>query len=184
MWNAPFIKTSLQGFYKRIKSVFGSIFTLTNGISNSGVTFLNALNYCIIFTNWNIWFRCRTFRNKKFIEKAEKYGYIKKSDNGYIPTILVFQGEKDRQIPADCKEHYAMLRRKVLDIATRHYLFCREQIYKEIPEFLKDSEFQIDHACANIFTLRGAVLEEALRQGYLSYDETDENRMLGAYLAL
>ena len=76
------------------------------------------------------------------------------------------------------------LRSVATKIAMRHYLFCREQIDKEIPAFLKDDEYQIDHACANIFTLRGAVLEEALRQGYISYAENDDRKMLGTFLRI
>ncbi len=117
------------------------------------------------------------------LQRLENYGYIKKTDDGYIPTILVFRGDKQRQIPKESKPHYDALRRKVLDIANAHYLFCREQIYQEIPEFLKDDTYQVDHACANIFTMRGAVLEEAIKQGYLS-TENAKNKMLGAYLVI
>lgn len=67
---------------------------------------------------------------------------------------------------------------------TENYLFCREQIYKEIPDFLKEDEFQIDHACANIFAMRGAVLEEAVRQGYLTFDKDNDKQMLGTYLII
>jgi len=117
------------------------------------------------------------------LQRLVNYGYIQKTDNGYIPTILVFRGDKQRSIPKKSKPHYDGLRRKVLDIATAHYLFCREQIYQEIPEFLREDTYQVDHACANIFTMRGAVLEEAIKQGYLSNKNT-ENRILGAYLVI
>ena len=73
---------------------------------------------------------------------------------------------------------------KAAEIAARHYLFCREQIYKEIPGFLKEDEFQIDHACANVFAMRGAVLEEAVRQGFLTFDKDNDKQMLGAYLII
>ena len=118
------------------------------------------------------------------LNRLDSYGYIKKSDNGYVPTIMVMRKEKSRKMPSGIKEHFESLRRKATDIATRHYLFCREQIYKEIPEFLKEDEFQIDHACANIFAIRGAVLEEAIKQGYLSFDKDNDKQMLGAYLTI
>lgn len=117
------------------------------------------------------------------LQRLESYGYIQKNENGYIPTILVCRDDKQRQIPKESKAHYDSLRRKVLDIANAHYLFCREQIYQEIPEFLKDDTYQVDHACANIFTMRGAVLEEAIKQGYLS-TENAGNKMLGACLVI
>ena len=118
------------------------------------------------------------------LKRLESYGYIKKSDNGYVPTIMVMRKEKSRKMPSGIREHFESLRSKATDIATRHYLFCREQIYKEIPEFLKEDEFQIDHACANIFAMRGAVLEEAIKQGYLSFDKNNDKQMLGAYLVI
>jgi hypothetical protein len=96
---------------------------------------------------------------------------------------MVMRKNKSVKMPKEIRKQFEALRHKATEIATRHYLFCREQIYKEIPEFLKEDEFQIDHACANIFTLRGAVLEEAINQGYLSL-ENSEKEMLGAYLII
>ena len=118
------------------------------------------------------------------LKRLESYGYIKKAEDTYAPTIMVMRKEKSRKMPSGIKEHFESFRRKATDIATRHYLFCREQIYKEIPEFLKEDEFQIDHACANIFAIRGAVLEEAIKQGYLSFDKDNDKQMLGAYLTI
>ena len=94
------------------------------------------------------------------------------------------QKDKQGKMPEDAAERLENLRNKAKEIATRHYLFCREQIYKEIPEFLKEDEFQIIHACGNMMLFRGAVLEEAIRKGYLYYNENDENRMLGAYITV
>ena len=118
------------------------------------------------------------------LKRLESYGYIKKEDDTYAPTIMVMQKEKAKKMPDEIKKHFESLRRKAADIATRHYLFCREQIYKEIPDFLKEDVFQIDHACANIFAMRGAVLEEAIKQGYLSFDKDNDKQMLGAYLVI
>ncbi len=118
------------------------------------------------------------------LKRLESYGYIKKADDGYIPTIMVMRKDKSRKMPSEVREHFESLRRKATDIATRHYLFCREQIYKEIPDFLKEDEFQIAHACVNVFTMRGAVLEEAIKQGYLSFDKDNDKQMLGAYLVI
>ena len=122
--------------------------------------------------------------DKSILNRLESYGYITKTDDGYIPAIMVMRKNKSRKMPKEIRKQFEALRHKATEIATRHYLFCRELIYKEIPEFLKEDEFQIDHACANIFALRGAVLEEAIKQGYLSLDNSDDKRMLGAYLII
>ena len=118
------------------------------------------------------------------LKRLESYGYIKKADDGYVPTIMVMRKAKSIKMPKEIKERFESLRRKATEIATQHYLFCREQIYKEIPEFLKEDEFQIAHACVNIFCMRGAVLEEAIRQGYLTFDKDNDKQMLGAYLVI
>lgn len=122
--------------------------------------------------------------DKSILNRLESYGYIKKTDDGYIPAIMVMRKNKSSKMPKEIREQFEALRHKATEIATRHYLFCREQIYKEIPDFLKEDEFQIDHACANIFSMRGAVLEEAIRQGYLTFDKDNEKQMLGAYLVI
>ena len=87
-------------------------------------------------------------------------------------------------MPPKALETLETLRSVATKIAMRHYLFCREQIHKEIPTFLEEDEYQIDHACANVFNLRGAILEEALRQGYISYADNDERKMLGTFLRI
>ena len=122
--------------------------------------------------------------DKTILKRLESYGHIKSTDEGYVPTIMVMYRDKSRKMPQDVRQEFEELRCKATEIATRHYLFCREQIYKEIPNFLKEDEFQIDHACATIFAIRGAILEEAIKQGYLSFDKSNEKQMLGAYLII
>ncbi len=118
------------------------------------------------------------------LKRLESYGYIQMTDKGFVPTMMVMRAEKSRKMPEDIQEQLEALRYQARDIATRHYLFCREQIYREIPDFLKEDAFQIDHACANVFAMRGAVLEEAIRQGYLSLDQNNDKQVLGAYLVI
>ena len=122
--------------------------------------------------------------DNEILSRLTSYGYIKKTDDGYIPNILVMRKESADKMTKEEKAEYDALCKKAVEISKRHYLFCRELIYKEIPEFLRDDVFQIEHACGNIFDIRGAVLEEALRTGYISYDENADNRGLGAYLRI
>jgi len=122
--------------------------------------------------------------DESVIAYLEKHGYIKKDGECYKPTFLVMFKSKGKAMPSKDLETLENLRSVATKIAMRHYLFCREQVHKEIPAFLKEDEYQIDHACANIFNLRGAILEEALRQGYISYAENDERKMLGTFLRI
>lgn len=118
--------------------------------------------------------------NESMLANLVKYGYIEKTETGYKPTLLVCFNEKNKDINDGGK--YNALLDKAVDIAMRQYLFSREQISREIPDFLKDDIHQIDHACSNIFNIRGAVLEEALYKGYINYEKDDPRKMLGAYL--
>lgn len=112
-----------------------------------------------------------------------EHGYLVKENGKRRPAFLVMFEDRG-ELPPEAEKELESLRKKAADIAARHYLFCRGQIEKEIPAFLKNDAFQIDHACANIFSLRGAMLEEALRQGYIGYDENDERKMLGTELRI
>lgn len=118
------------------------------------------------------------------LHRLEEKGYVRKTANGYDPTFLVLKKENAKELPAEVSEKAEMLNEKAKEIAERHYLYCREQIRKEIPTFLKNDEYQILNACNNIFNLRGGVLEEAVRQGYLAYDAERDNRMLGVYMSI
>ena len=116
------------------------------------------------------------------LERLEKAGYLEKKDGAYRPTFLVMFKEKNPELPEQEREELKRLRGEAAAIAREYYLFCREQVLKEIPAFLKDDFYQIDHACGNIFEIRGVVVEGALKEGYISYGENDPRKMLGAVL--
>lgn len=113
----------------------------------------------------------------------EEHGYICGKDENYRPKILIMFNDKVKTMPAEDKVEFDALRTKAADIAMKHYLFCRSEILKEIPNCLKDDGYQIDHACINMFAMRGAVLEEALKCGYIKYTD-DPKRMLGTFLRI
>lgn len=120
----------------------------------------------------------------KTLDTLVGYGYLKSDKNAYKPTFLVIDKEKIRSYISKQNDEYKRLYKEAVKIGYRHYIFCREIICSEIPNFFKNDCYQIDHACANIYEMRGAVLEEALRTGYISYMENDEQKMLGAYLKI
>ena len=73
---------------------------------------------------------------------------------------------------------YRRLFDEAREIAVEHYDFCRKIILDEVPEFLKNDSHQIDHACAAIYHMRGAVLEEALKIGYITYSDNDSRNFI------
>ncbi len=122
--------------------------------------------------------------SRPILEKLVEYGYLRQIDGGYEPTFCVMFESKMKARTEVQEREYRRLMRVAHDVALRHYRFCRELVYHEIPDFLKEDEYQIGFACANVYQMRGAVLEEALRIGYISYDENEPRRMLGAGLVL
>jgi len=124
---------------------------------------------------------------QKTLDELVGYGYLEKLEKtggGYKPTFRVTFKEKIGEMNAEQSERHDRLYYEAYDIAKQHYNFCREIIYREIPEFFKNDQYQIDHACANIFQMRGAVLEGALDLGYINYADADNRKMLGAYLMI
>ena len=121
---------------------------------------------------------------QRVFDNLMKHGYLEKSKSGYKPTFRVTFNDKIGEMTADQSEKHDRLYWEVYNIALEHYQFCREIIYREIPDFFKNDHYQIYHACANIFSMRGAVLEGALENGYISCADNDERKMLGAYLII
>lgn len=122
--------------------------------------------------------------SESVLKRLEEYGYISESGGEYKPRFLVMYRDKCELTDSGDKEKADILRKKAAEVALRHYRFCREQICREIPDFLKSDEYQIEHACANIFAFRGAVLEESIAQGYLKFGENDDDRMFGAFMRI
>ena len=121
---------------------------------------------------------------QRVLDELTGYGYLENTDSGYKPTFRVTFKEKIGKMTAEQSERHDRIYWEAYNIAMEHYKFCRELIYREIPDFFKDNQYQIYHACANLFSMRGAVLEGALEKGYISYDDNDERKMLGAYLII
>ena len=121
---------------------------------------------------------------QRVLDELTGYGYLEKTDSSYKPTFRVTFKEKIGKMTAEQSERHDRIYKEAYNIAMEHYKFCRELIYREIPDFFKNDQYQADHACANIFSMRGAVLEGALEKGYISYADNDERKMLGAYLII
>ncbi len=121
------------------------------------------------------------------LDDLTAYGYLKKTDRGYIPTFAVYNGNIDRMLNEQESNEYQGLCNTAIDIALEHYKFCCNVILSEIPDFLRSDQHQIDFACSTVLRLRGAIFEEALRTGYLTYGggKTEaRDRMLGAYIVV
>jgi len=118
------------------------------------------------------------------LEQLIEDGYLKKTEDSYIPTFRITYKNKIGELKREQTINYDRLYKAASDIVSNYYDYCAEIVTNEIPEFMKDDLYQIGHACINILEIRGAILEEALRTGYISYAENDDRKMLGAYLII
>ena len=126
------------------------------------------------------------------LANLEKYGYIKKNENGYALAIAVMDGngpditeeELDKLFSTEVKDKGKELYDDILNLLLKQKAFSTEQILNEIPEFLKNDSKLIEFACNTITPFQGAIIEEAFKQGYLHYDENEPKRILGAFLEL
>jgi len=123
--------------------------------------------------------------NDAILDKLTEFGYLKKAKGKFIPACRVTFKDKTGELTAEQAAKYDEIYREACAILKDHYIFCRDTINCEIPGFLKNDRYSIDTAYGSTFEIRGAILEEALRTGYITYPG-DESRvgMLGAYLTL
>ena len=118
------------------------------------------------------------------LEKLEKWGFVVKENGEYHPTFWVSFRDKATVFSEEQRSKYLEMAVRLNALASRHYQFCADVVRNEVPEFLREDEYIIDFACQTVCTVRGAVIEEALRKGYIKYEEGGDHRMLGAFLIL
>lgn len=98
------------------------------------------------------------------LDKVTAYGYLRKNETGYMPTICVF---------AKARSQIEGLFAKVdLEQVVR----LREQSVQIFQE-LHDVTNSVD------FSIRGYILEQALKGGWVKYNE-DTPKIIGSYLCL
>lgn len=129
-----------------------------------------------------------TSSDEEALDALENYGYIRREEGAYRPTFWILFREKCKPLTADQTEVYGELVKNVTDILLDDQIFCRSVIVGEIPDFMKHDAHIVDFSCtAAAYPVRGDVLEEAIRIGYIK-DELCGNephtRMLGAYLTI
>ncbi|GEM_PF-2191220 len=122
------------------------------------------------------------------VEELIAFGYVKKDGEALIPTIWVSFADKIKPLTSEQQAEYDRLIAPVLELFELQYKVCREAVLAEVPFFLKDDEFAVQHAVGNLMFPRESVFKEALDIGWLTYDATDpesaKHRMPGAYLTI
>lgn len=122
--------------------------------------------------------------DKDALERLASYGYLKKEGASYIPTILVTNLDKlEKRTPAEAVEAERLIK-EATDIVKPSYSYCKEMITKDVPEYIMNRSHQIESTALMIYTLRGFVIGEAMKQGYIKYEPDSLKTVLGAYMEL
>ena len=123
--------------------------------------------------------------DKMTVEHLVNYGFLKKNDIGYVPTFWVMKKEKLKPMTEAQLAEYERLTKVATELILANDIFRRGVICSEIPDFMQDDAYIIDFSCIAAYgNVRGYVLEEALRQGYLQYNPAGDHRMFGAYMVI
>jgi hypothetical protein len=97
-----------------------------------------------------------------------------------------FYGNFDEQAISDYKTDYPEIEKYIAEaceILKTYAVFCENEIKNDAPDFLKDNKAQIGFALTTcLFHIRGVILEEALKSGFIKYDPEADHRMFGAYM--
>ncbi len=122
--------------------------------------------------------------DKAVLDKLVGYGYLREENGTYLPKFLILR--ETAPLAPESMETYNRLRNEITDILRGHYEYCRDLLRRDIPEALMDEPVLVNAADGALSVeVRGTVVEEALRTGWLTYnDRPDEakERCLGAIL--
>ncbi|MDD4774786.1 MAG: RNA polymerase sigma factor, partial [Eubacteriales bacterium] len=118
---------------------------------------------------------------KLYIDNLLKYGYIRNNGDGFVPTILVFSGystdKYTKKFTEAQKSEIIELAHKIKKIFADVESYSTDIVAKDIPQFVGAGKMYSTYSTFE----RGYVLEQALRDGWIKYDETTSN-VIGAYL--
>ena len=129
------------------------------------------------------WSACEPY----WLERLLSYGYIKKTDTGYEPTVVVFDGRsKEEYLSLFTEEERALLTKiasKLRKLLREAIDYARKAITMDLPKSIANNEHLSIFACKENLYERRYVLEQALKDGWLVYDE-HTSPVIGAFLYL
>lgn len=113
-------------------------------------------------------------------------GYLKKEGDTYRPTFYVRIEDNIAKLTETQQAEYNRIYGEICDILRSHYIYCRDLVLAEVPEAMRDEAHLVNFACTEFpLEIRGTVLEEALRTGWLTYTDAPseaKTRALGAMM--
>ena len=116
-------------------------------------------------------------------KRLANYGYVTKTEEGYVPAILVF-GKESEDISGFTPEEQRLLKESASEIRrmVREVKVYTNQVTREdLPPLFKNDDRLSYFACVNNYIDREYILEQALADGWIKYDENTAPAV-GAYL--
>lgn len=120
----------------------------------------------------------------KHLEALSAYGYIRKTETGYEPAILLFaQDEAQHWAVFNDAEKQAVKQtaERLKAILADASLYAQEVTGANLPPVFKNDERMNRFASAHSRMRRDIILEQALADGWLVYDDKT-SRAIGAYM--
>ncbi len=117
-----------------------------------------------------------------YIDSLLRHGYIRKTDDGYKPTIIVWATEE----PPFTDEERASLAAQATTVRTMFAdaaQTAQDTIKADLPKSHRENEHLCDFACRNGGIERAYVIEQALADGWLTLDD-NTSKTIGAHIQL
>lgn len=117
-----------------------------------------------------------------------RMGYLKEENGAYIPQMMAVDARYGdigtKGLPEKDEKTLLTIWNDILDFAREIKAFCAKTVTEEMPAYLKDRAEEVERAADRSWEVRGAVLEAALADGYLSYAENDPRFLLGTMITV
>lgn len=109
--------------------------------------------------------------NPETVEALEKYGYLRKSGDTYIPDILVININEIKQavekLDKATTSELSVMAENVRTLLKNLYDKISEAIKADLPAIFSKDEYQCRLAISSLYFARGYVMAEVLRSGWL-----------------
>ena len=122
--------------------------------------------------------------DKQALERLIEYGYVVKTDMGYHPAIVVFGMKLNKYTECFTEEEKALIVGYASEIR-KIFAGCNEYAVQvttaDLPDELKKDDRMCNFACSNNRIARNYILDQALKDGWIKYDDST-GKTIGAHI--
>ena len=118
------------------------------------------------------------------LEALSHYGYIRKTQTGYEPAIVIFAQDEAQHwalFTETEKQTIKETRERLTEILVAANHYAQDVTGADLPPVFREDERMNRFASAHGRMRRDIILEQALADGWLSYDDST-SRVIGAYM--